>query len=313
VVLRIEQIKMRVTAAICTWNRAESLRRTLDSLATMRVPTNLDWDLLIINNNCTDHTDAVIREFCGRLPIQRLLESKQGQSHARNRAIDAAQGDYVIWTDDDVVVDLDWLAAYVHAFLQYPDAAVFGGPISPRYEAPVVKWIKEGQAMLGGPYAIRDFGDEYLPLSIQERRVPYGANFAVRAAEQRMFRYDPNLGLGPGRRGAGEEVDMIERLLRTGATGYWVPTARVEHCIGHNRQTVQYIRRHFVGAGETDAFLQQHTGLRYFGVPRWMFRQLVEQWFLYRLHRLISSPAVWLTFAGLRLYVGSHLLLFGGH
>ena len=49
---------MLITVAICTYNRAESLRRTLDSLAAMRVPENLDWEVVVVNNNCTDHTDA---------------------------------------------------------------------------------------------------------------------------------------------------------------------------------------------------------------------------------------------------------------
>jgi glucosyl-dolichyl phosphate glucuronosyltransferase len=58
-------------------------------------------------------------------------------SRARNRAVYAARGDYLVWTDDDVVVDPNWLAAYVAAFRRRPEAAVFGGPVFPRYEPPV--------------------------------------------------------------------------------------------------------------------------------------------------------------------------------
>src|SRR5437763_8482181 len=100
---------MLVTIAICTYNRAESLRRTLASLADMRAPDGISWELIIINNNATDDTDTVIDSFVDRLPIRREFEIRQGQSHARNRAIDVANGDYVIWTDDDVIVDVGWL------------------------------------------------------------------------------------------------------------------------------------------------------------------------------------------------------------
>ena len=71
---------MFVTVAICTFNRAESLRLTLDSLVAMEVPSGLPWELLIVNNNSTDHTDDVVGEYVGRLPIRREFESRGGKS-----------------------------------------------------------------------------------------------------------------------------------------------------------------------------------------------------------------------------------------
>src|SRR5437764_7580197 len=88
-----------ITVAICTFNRAESLRRTLDSLAAMRLPSDLAWEIVIVNNNSTDHTNGVIDEYLNRLPIRREWEPHPGLSNARNRAIDAAQGKYIVWTD----------------------------------------------------------------------------------------------------------------------------------------------------------------------------------------------------------------------
>jgi glycosyltransferase involved in cell wall biosynthesis len=288
------EAQMLVTVAICTLNRAESLRRTLESLAAMPVPDDLDWEVVVVNNNCTDHTDAVIEEFAERLPLRREFEPQRGLSRARNRAVDTAKGDYIVWTDDDVVVDPGWLAAYAEAFRRWSEAAVFGGRIIPRYETPVVKWVAESEALLVGPYAIRDFGDEPLPLSVAEGRDPYGANFALRAVEQRAFRYNPELGLGPVRRRLGDETDVIKRILQTGAVGYWVPDARVEHCISHDRQTVSYIARYFAGLGETGAFLEgKPAAPLWFGVPRWVWRRVVEGWLRYRFHRLVSPAPVW--------------------
>lgn len=288
--------QMFITLAICTLNRAESLRRTLDSLAAMRVREDLDWEIVVVNNNCTDHTDEVIKSFADRLPIRRELEPQRGLSHARNRAVEAANGDYIVWTDDDVVVDPGWLAAYAEAFRRWPEAAVFGGPIIPIYAAPVPKWVSENERFLGDScFARRDFGDEPLPLSLPDWREPSGANFALRGVEQRAYRYDPELGVGPVRRRLGEELDVIRRILRSGGTGYWVPPARVEHCIGHDRQTTKYIARYFAGLGETRAMLEGHREAPLlFGAPRWLWRQCAEQWLSYRIHRLISPAPVWL-------------------
>jgi glycosyltransferase involved in cell wall biosynthesis len=288
---------MIVTVAICTLNRAESLRRTLGSLAAMRLPDGLDWEVVIVNNGGTDHTDAVIADFADRLPIRREFEPQRGLSRARNRAIDSAQGDYIVWTDDDVIVDPVWLAAYIEAFRRWPGAAVFGGPIIPRFAPPAPSWLIEGEHHLHDMLSFRDFGDADLALSIAEKRLPFGPSFAVRSAEQRIHRYKTNLGHGPNQRRRGEEIDVVERILKAGATGYWVPPARVQHCFNRNQQTVKYIWSFYVSLGETDAFQNGFPAVHgplWFGAPRWLWRRLAEKWLHYHVHRVISPANVWL-------------------
>jgi glucosyl-dolichyl phosphate glucuronosyltransferase len=285
-----------VTVAICTFNRAESLRRTLDSLAAMRVSSDLTWEVVIVNNNSTDHTDEVINQYLNRLPLRREYERRPGLSNARNRAIDTAKGEYILWTDDDVVVEAGWLSAYVEAFRRWPEAAVFGGRITPRYDPPVARLVAVGETVLQGPYAVRDFGNDAQPLSVAEGRLPFGANFAIRTIEQRTFRYDPNLGAGPNRRRAEEEIDVITRLLESGATGYWIPEAYVEHCIGRERQTIRYIADYYTGLGETHAFqgaaATAATSL-WFGVPHGLWLKLLKRGLLYHFYRLVSPAPVW--------------------
>jgi glycosyltransferase involved in cell wall biosynthesis len=280
---------MFITVAICTFNRAESLRRTLDSLTAMAVPSDLTWELVIVNNNSTDHTDDITAAFRKRLPLRLENEPQPGHSNARNRAIDAARGEYIVWTDDDVVVDPGWLAAYADAFRRWPEAAVFGGRITPRYEPPVPKWIRETENLLKGPYAVREFGDDVQLLSIFEDRLPFGANFAVRATEQRAFRYDPNLGLTPNRRRLGDETDVITQLLESGGTGYWLPNAMVEHCIGRERQRVRYVANFYAGLGETEAYRSAAKT-----APRKVWP--LKRWLRYRFHRLVSPAPVWVTY-----------------
>jgi glycosyltransferase involved in cell wall biosynthesis len=287
---------MSVTVAICTFNRAESLRRTLESLAAMRVPSALAWELIIVNNNSTDHTDLIIEEYRDRLPLRRDFEPRHGLSNARNCAIDMAKGEYIVWTDDDVVVDAGWLTAYFEAFRRWPDAAVYGGRIKPRYEPPVPRWISESESVVGSAFAIRDFGNEVQPLSVAESRIPYGANFAVRAAEQRVFRYDPDLGLAPNRRRGGDEIDVVTQLLMSGAKGYWLPQAKVEHCIGRERQTVRYIAAYYEGWGETCAFRDAAVTAAepfWLGIPRRIWPRLIVWWVLYRFCRFTSPAPVW--------------------
>lgn len=303
---------MIITVAICTLNRAESLRRTLESLASMQLWDDLSWEIVIVNNNCTDHTDEVISAFVDRLPLRREFEPQRGLSRARNRAVETAKGDYIIWTDDDVVVDPGWLAAYGKAFRRWPEAAVFGGRIIPKYTTPVPKWIAESEAILWDTvFAGRDFGDEFLPLS--EMRLPYGPNFALRATEQRMFRYNTDLGHAANQRRRGEETDVVMRILRSGASGYWVPQAQVEHCSDATQQTRDYVARYFATCGETMAFNERPAAPLLFGVSRWLWRRLAEEWVGYQIHRLVSPAPVWVKHFAAYWYISGQIRYWRHH
>ena len=205
-----------------------------------------------------------------------------------------------MWIDDDVLADAGLLAAYATAFRRWPEAAVFGGRIKPRYEAPVEKWVIESEAVLGGPYAIRDFGDRVWPLSADdEDHFPYGANWAIRAAEQRAFPYDPELGPVPKRIRNQEDTDVMLRLLGSGATGYWIPDAIVEHCIGRDRQTIRYIADYYKSWGETLAFRNAATTALQpflFGIPRRIWPRLIVWWVLYRISRFVAPAPVWVKY-----------------
>ncbi len=252
------------TIAICTFNRAESLRRTLRSLAALRIPDHLDWEIVVVNNNCTDHTDDVIASFSDWLPVRREFELQRGLSWARNRAVHAAKGNYIVWIDDDVVVDPNWITAYTKAFHQWPNAVVFAGPIVPRYVEPVPKWIVDSEAVLGC------------------------------TREQRANQYDTRLGHAPGQSRRGEEVEVMERIMCSGATGYWIPGAKVEHYSQPEHQTIEYVMRYFLISGETVAFREDTPASPLlFGVPRWLWRRFIEGWLRYQICRHISPAPIW--------------------
>src|SRR3954466_9456793 len=181
---------MRLTVAICTWNRSALLRQTLEQMTSLRIPPGLEWELLVVNNNCTDETDSVLADFAARLPLRRLFEPKPGQSNARNTAVNESTGSYIVWTDDDVLVDPDWLAAYARAFERWPDASIFGGPIEPWWEGTPPAWLVEALPAAAGGLAALNLGPEPVPLSCQN--YPFGANMAFRRDAHVEQSYDPN-------------------------------------------------------------------------------------------------------------------------
>ena len=67
-----------ISICICTYNRSESLRRTLESLAKQNDIDLGAMEVLIVDNNCTDGTANVVEAFRERLPIRRVTESSAG-------------------------------------------------------------------------------------------------------------------------------------------------------------------------------------------------------------------------------------------
>ena len=98
---------MQISVVLCTRNRAEQLRSTLESATRMRIPDGLAWEFVLVDNGSTDHTADVVADFEGRLPIRRVVETTPGLSNARNCGVAAARGDHNSWTDDDGITVFD--------------------------------------------------------------------------------------------------------------------------------------------------------------------------------------------------------------
>jgi glycosyltransferase involved in cell wall biosynthesis len=284
---------MKITVAICTWNRCALLKETLEQVARLAIPSEVDWQLLVVNNNSTDATSQVLASFDSRLPLHSVLEPNPGLSNARNRAVVEATGDYILWTDDDVLVDEGWLTAYCEAFVRWSEAAIFGGNIKPWFEGSPPTWLERVWPQVASAYASRDLGEQSVPLS--HTVLPFGANFAVRTNEQRKYPYDPQLGVRPDSIIGGEETTVIRSMMADGIKGRWVPDARVRHYIPASRQTILYLRNYFRGYGEYCAF--QNTSSSepaIFGAPRWLWREAVAREARYRLRRHFAQPEVWI-------------------
>ena len=285
---------MRTSVIICTRNRAGLLDQTLLQMRNLSVPDGVTWELLVVDNGSTDHTADIVARHQQHLPIRRVPEPTPGKSHALNRAAQAATGDYLLFTDDDVLVDGDWLSAYVRAFRRHPEAAVFGGPIAPWFEGNPPEWLVRTFHQVEYAFAALDLGAEPVPLA--SPAVPFGANMAMRAAEQRRYPYDTGLGPQPGGNIRGEETTLVKQMLADGASGWWVPDARVRHYVPRQRQTLSYIREWYSGWGEYVAYHHPKSPGRFFlwGRPSWLWWEALAGEFRFRLHRLTASPERWI-------------------
>lgn len=275
---------MDISVAICTWNRSKLLKATLESMTRLVVPNHIEWELLIVDNNSTDGTQEVIEEYESKLPIVSLFESAQGLSNARNCALASARGDLLVWTDDDVQVEENWLIEYDRARLLYPRADYFGGVVRPWWTFPKPWWFAGNESLLAGILVARDFGGEERPFLASQQ--PFGANMAFRRRVYATQRFDSSLGRNGDGLIAGEETDYIKRIQAAGKLGIWVPTAIVEHYVEPHRMTARHIWRFFIGGGRTKVRVEGYSES---GPPRWMYRQLVESYCGYITRRCVGN------------------------
>jgi glycosyltransferase involved in cell wall biosynthesis len=125
----------RISVVIATKDRAEHLHRTLGSLETQAGAPR--FEVVVVDNGSTDATAAVVEQWRTRAPfmVRYVSEPQPNRGKARNRGVEAATGEYLLFCDDDVQAPSGWIAA--HAAAHRDDGEyVVNGPILnvPSYE-----------------------------------------------------------------------------------------------------------------------------------------------------------------------------------
>jgi glycosyltransferase involved in cell wall biosynthesis len=234
---------MSITVILCTYNRCPDLPKVLDSLAASKLPSEIAWEVLVVDNNSNDRTREVVGEFCRcpRGPFRYLFEAQPGKSHALNAGIREAKGDILAFVDDDVRVEPDWLRNLT-ASLHGADWAGAGGRTLPEAPtAPLPRWLSlDGPYGLGGIVAaLFDLGDEPHELALP----PYGANMAVRTEMFKKYGgFRTDLGPSPDRAvpRPNEDTEFGRRLMAAGERIRYEPSAIVYHPIVTDRIQKQY-------------------------------------------------------------------------
>ncbi len=281
---------MDLSIIIPTWNNAARLRITLASFQAARRP-DASWEMVVVNNNCTDETDDVLDEYGGLLPLRPVHEPRQGLSFARNAGLEAASGRLIVFADDDVEIVPDWLEVYRLAFEEHPEGHFFGGPIRSDFAVPV-----DADLLPLAPFSVRgwDFGPERTYLQAGQHFL--GANWAAPAqALGRAGGFDPEHGLNPSRKGvrAGEESDLMDRLRAQGLRGLYLPEAALSHWVPAEKCTARHIgdRAQAAAAFAIRVADRLPPGRYLFGAPRWMYREALSAWWAWMRRRLTGGKA----------------------
>lgn len=223
-----------VSVIVPTARRPERVRSCLESLQLLRYPS---FEMIVVDNAPDDpRTRAVVEQCAVRdKRVRYVAESLPGSSTARNRGVREAKGELLAFTDDDAVVDPQWLRWIVGPFLKDERVGVVTGLVLPaRFDTAEQRWFEEFSGF-GKGFEQRLFDTD-------EHRAdgrffyPYwgavfgsGNNMAFRRELLRAIGgFDP--ALGPGSRAlAGEDVEAFSRAIVAGARLAYEPRAVCWH------------------------------------------------------------------------------------
>jgi glycosyltransferase involved in cell wall biosynthesis len=275
---------MRLTVIIPTYNRAKLLAQTLQSLADAQLPADLGLEILVVNNNSTDETEGVVKDFqqnWSQGKLEYLFEIQQGRSFAVNTGIQRANGDLISMIDDDIRINPDWLVEVEKIFRERGEEVDFvGGKVLPIWEIEPPEWVLKIKDV---GICWRDYGEEEWQYGTETPIVTGG--HAVFKAEifDEIGLYSEELGVKKRNLISCEDDVMFDKLLSAGKRGVYSPKLVVFHYVPAHRLTKNYFRQWNFGAGMSWELVEKHyknyAGKKIFGVPGYLYKNAVKGFF----------------------------------
>lgn len=233
-----------IDLVLCTYNNAAFLDRTLAAISRQRVSSNVSWRVLVVDNNCTDETPAVVEKHrqAGGFPLRIVREPRQGLTPARLSGVHNTTGEWIAFVDDDCLLAEDWIEEAARFAAGHPACGAFGGQILLEWETPPPAYASNRLYA----YAGKNHGE-----TAHRRPWLAGAGMVVRRAAleacgwiDRQFLEDR---IGK-RTVSGGDMEIGLRIA-TRSEVWYNPACKLRHVIPTRRTTREYLRRITFGLG----------------------------------------------------------------
>lgn len=276
-----------VSVVFATRNRAEQLRETLASYEKLDTQA-LQWELVVINNGSSDDTLQVLETYANRLPLRWLSVAEPGQNRARNAALDSIRSHLVVFTDDDVLPEPNYLNAYVEACARWPNDAIFGACVCPAFPAEAPGWMTRPDFEFSSTAFAR-----YAPAESEGvvSRHPYGPSFAILRKVIADRRFNEDLGPQTGSYAMGGEGAFLRALAEHGHRYIYVPSACVRHVVRPEQVSEAWLLSRARKKGRGQFYLSEKRyaeRIKLGGVPFKLWLAVVRGALRYRLSCLMT-------------------------
>ena len=245
-----------ISAIISTYNREKYLPKLFKSISKQDY---LNFEIIIIDNNSPGNTKELTEKFIKnnpKLKIKYFLETKQGLSFGRNRGIKEANGDFIIFLDDDAFISNNYFHRISFYFKQYSDVMAIGSKILLNYESIIPKWENPYLNSLLGYF---NLGNDVK--YFKGNNYPRGSNMSFRKEVFNLVGlFNTRLGRIGNELGGGEEKDIFQRIYNKKLNVLYVPDAIVYHSVPIKRTKVSFIRKQAIGTGRGEYIRVKNEG-----------------------------------------------------
>lgn len=229
---------VRIDVGVCTFRRPQ-LERTLRSLAGLHVPAGIVLRVIVADNDSVPSARMLVYGLAAGLPFEiRYVHCPASNiSLARNACLQAANGDFLIFMDDDQeVVSSDWLTEFL-SVANATRADVVLGPVLAVYGDDAPRWMREG-----------DFHSTF-PVHVDGGiRTGYSGNALLRLASRVVAGRRFSLPLG---RSGGEDTDYFTRLYRDGGRIAYAQGAAAREPVPASRASFAWLAKRRFRSGQT--------------------------------------------------------------
>jgi len=276
---------MRVdfTVAICTYNGEHRLPEVLNCLRNQVYPENLNWEIIVVDNNSTDNTAKIIQEYqdnwSSTNPLHYCFETQQGAAFARKRAIREAKSELIGFLDDDNLPTSNWVSAAYTFAMEHPQVGAYGSQIHPDWEVPPPENFHRIAPFL----AITERGNLPLLYEPQKKLLPPSAGMVVRKTAwlESVPQECILSGRIPGSMLTGEDLEVLAYIQRAGWEIWYNPAMEIYHKIPQWRLQKEYLIPFFRGIG-----LSRYV-TRMLSVKPWIFPLLIIAYLINDLRKII--------------------------
>lgn len=229
-----------ISVVICCYNSAWVIRRALEALKGQKLDSSIPYEIVLVDNRCTDDTVAVAEETMQGVDVdfRVVREDNPGLANARRKGIREVKYEYVIYCDDDNLLCPDYVATMVNVLDGMPDVGAVGGRGVPEFEVEPATVVKENLEC----YAVGS--------QLEHKDWLFGAGLALRTSLVRDV-YDNQECYLMGRRGkellAGDDSELVLSMVLRGYKVYATDAVWFTHVLKAERLTETYYYRLYDG------------------------------------------------------------------
>jgi glycosyltransferase involved in cell wall biosynthesis len=273
---------MDLSVVISTYNRAGLLGRSLAALQAQRTAPGLSWELVVVDNNSSDHTRAVVDTAGATFPVslRYVFEPHQGLSYARNTGVQHAKGEIIAFTDDDCRPEPDWVQSVADCMQRW-GADGLGGRILPEWSTPPPEWLAVDRHLWTSLAMLDDQTVRRVELGPWQRQNGFrvwGANMSFRrSALDAAGSFDTRVGPRGMKKYSHEDIVFVRKVVEIGKIVMFDPTPTVHHWVGPDRMRKRFFRTHSFYYGEGSAYRNgPPKGRHIFGIPPYLLGALAR-------------------------------------